>query len=180
MLIHGRKFLDLRVHDILTNSNWEELPLTSTVMHSRAFVKIQDGCNHFCSYCIIPFLRGKPVSRPPQNIISEIHRLIDNGTKEVIFTGIHLGLYGRDIHTSLAELIRRVAMIDGLKRLRLGSIEPFCLDDELINALADCNAFCHHLHIPLQSGDDAILSAMRRGYKAEDFIRICRCSNSIR
>lgn len=173
MLIHGRKFLDLRVHDILTNSNWEELPLTSTVMHSRAFVKIQDGCNHFCSYCIIPFLRGKPVSRPPQNIISEIHRLIDNGTKEVIFTGIHLGLYGRDIHTSLAELIRRVAMIDGLKRLRLGSIEPFCLDDELINALADCNAFCHHLHIPLQSGDDAILSAMRRGYKAEDFIRIC-------
>ena len=173
MLINGRSFKDIRTQDIFTPSEWEELPLTSTVMHSRAFVKIQDGCNHFCTYCIIPFLRGRPVSRPPQNIISEIQRLIDSGTKEVIFTGIHLGIYGHDIDTSLAELIRSISAVDGLKRLRLGSLEPFCLTDELMNALADCKPFCHHLHLPLQSGDDKILASMRRGYTAEDFVKVC-------
>ena len=173
MLQHGRTFQDLRVNDIFSVSEWEELPINSPVIHSRAFVKIQDGCNHFCTYCIIPFLRGRPVSRPMQNIISEIQRLIDNGTKEIIFTGIHLGIYGRDIDTSLADLIRRVAEIDGLKRLRLGSLEPFCLDDNLTGALADCESFCHHLHLPLQSGDDGILSAMRRGYTAKNFVKVC-------
>ncbi|MBQ9389043.1 MAG: MiaB/RimO family radical SAM methylthiotransferase, partial [Synergistaceae bacterium] len=173
MLINGRSFKDIRTQDIFTPSEWEELPLTSTVMHSRAFVKIQDGCNHFCTYCIIPFLRGRPVSRPPKNIISEIQRLIDSGTKEVIFTGIHLGIYGHDIDTSLAELIRSISAVDGLKRLRLGSLEPFCLTDELMNALADCKPFCHHLHLPLQSGDDKILASMRRGYTAEDFVKVC-------
>lgn len=168
-LVHGRKFVDIRT----VSSDWEETPISSTVMHSRAFVKIQDGCNHFCTYCVIPFLRGKPVSRPVENIISEIHRLIESGTKEIIFTGIHLGLYGREIGTSLAELIRKVSKIDELKRLRLGSLEPFCLNDELIEALASSEAFCHHLHLPLQSGDDEILSAMRRGYKAEDFVKLC-------
>ena len=178
MLIHGRTFRDLRVDDIFSVENWEELPLTSTVLHSRAFVKIQDGCNHFCSYCIIPFLRGKPVSRPQENIISEIQCLIDKGTKEIIFTGIHLGIYGRDIDTSLADLIRNVSRIDGLKRLRLGSLEPFCLNDDLMNALAECEAFCHHLHLPLQSGDDGVLSAMRRGYTARDFVKVCENARS--
>ena len=178
MLQHGRAFQDLRVNDIFSVSEWEELPLTSTVIHSRAFVKIQDGCNHFCTYCIIPFLRGKPVSRPAQNIISEIQRLIDSGTKEIIFTGIHLGIYGRDIDTSLADLIRRVSHVDGLKRLRLGSLEPFCLNDDLINALSECESFCHHLHLPLQSGDDGILSAMRRGYTAKDFVKVCENARS--
>ena len=178
MLINGRSFKDIRTQDIFSPSEWEELPLTSTVMHSRAFVKIQDGCNHFCTYCIIPFLRGRPVSRPPKNIISEIQRLIDSGTKEVIFTGIHLGIYGHDIDTSLAELIRSISAVDGLKRLRLGSLEPFCLTDELMNALADCKPFCHHLHLPLQSGDDGILSAMRRGYTARDFVRVCDSARS--
>ena len=173
MLRHGRAFRDLRVREIFTPSEWEELPVISPVMHSRAFMKIQDGCNHFCTYCIIPYLRGRPSSRPPENIISEIHRLIDSGTKEVIFTGIHLGVYGRDIGTSLAELVRRVSRIDGLKRFRLGSLEPFCLDDDLLATLADCESFCPHLHLPLQSGDDGILSAMRRGYTARDFVSIC-------
>ncbi len=171
MLQHGREFTDIR-RDIST-SEWDELPIISPVMHTRAFIKIQDGCNHFCSYCVIPFMRGKPSSRPEQNIISEIHRLIDGGTKEIIFTGIHLGIYGHDINTTLAGLIRNVSQIDGLERLRLGSLEPFCLNDELLDALAGCRAFCHHLHLPLQSGDDDILAAMRRGYKAEDFVRVC-------
>ena len=178
-LKHGRGFTDIRTTDIFSPSEWEELPLTSTVMHSRAFVKIQDGCNHFCTYCVIPYLRGRPVSRPPENIAAEIERLIENGTKEVIFTGIHLGIYGRDIGTSLAELVRKVSGIEGLKRLRLGSLEPFCLDDDLMNSLAECEAFCHHLHLPLQSGDDDILTAMRRGYNAEDFVKVCENARAV-
>ena len=178
-LKNGRDFTDIRTHDVFSPSEWEERPLTSTVMHSRAFVKIQDGCNHFCTYCVIPYLRGRPVSRPPENIVSEIHRLVENGTKEVIFTGIHLGIYGRDIGTSLAELVRKVSGIGGLKRFRLGSLEPFCLDDDLMNALAECESFCHHLHLPLQSGDDNILEAMRRGYNAEDFVSVCEKARAV-
>lgn len=173
MLEDGRGFLDLRTQDIFSQSEWEELEINSPVMHSRAFMKIQDGCNHFCTYCIIPFLRGRPVSRPKENIIDEIKRLLENGTKEIIFTGIHLGLYGRDINYSLAELIREVSKISGLKRLRLGSLEPFCLDENLLDALSGCEAFCHHLHLPLQSGDDEILTSMRRGYSAKNFLEVC-------
>lgn len=176
MLSNGRTFRDIRSNDVF---DWEELPMTSPVMHSRAFMKIQDGCNHFCTYCIIPFLRGRPVSRPLNNIISDIESLTANGTKEVIFTGIHLGIYGRDIGTSLAELVREVSGINNLKRLRLGSLEPFCLNDELLNALAECKAFCHHLHLPLQSGDDEILASMRRGYTAEDFVKLCAKVRSV-
>ena len=166
-------FEDMRTQNIFMPSEWEELEINQPVMHSRAFMKIQDGCDHFCTYCIIPFLRGRPVSRPKENIINEIKRLIDNGTKEIIFTGIHLGIYGRDIDSSLAELIRKVGKISGLKRLRLGSLEPFCLDENLMAALSDCEAFCPHLHLPLQSGDDEILSLMRRGYKASEFVGVC-------
>lgn len=173
MLNEGKNFIDLRTQDIFSPSEWEELEINSPVMHSRAFMKIQDGCNHFCSYCIIPFLRGRPVSRPQENIISEIKRLIQNGTKEIIFTGIHLGLYGRDINSSLADLIRSVSNIKELKRLRLGSLEPFCLDENLLNALSECEAFCRHLHLPLQSGDDKILASMRRGYKSGEFLDVC-------
>ncbi|MBQ7593213.1 MAG: MiaB/RimO family radical SAM methylthiotransferase [Synergistaceae bacterium] len=173
-IIDGDKnFQDLRTQNIFAPSEWEELAINSPVMHSRAFMKIQDGCNHFCTYCIIPYLRGRPVSRPIENILDEIKRLIDNGTKEIIFTGIHLGIYGRDINTSLAELIRAVSKISELKRLRLGSLEPFCLDENLLDALADCEAFCHHLHLPLQSGDDEILASMKRGYKAGEFVNVC-------
>ncbi|MBQ7578496.1 MAG: MiaB/RimO family radical SAM methylthiotransferase [Synergistaceae bacterium] len=166
-------FQDLRTQNIFEPSQWEELAINSPVMHSRAFMKIQDGCDHFCTYCIIPFLRGRPVSRPIDSILDEIRRLIDNGTKEIIFTGIHLGIYGRDINFSLAQLINEAAKIPGLERIRLGSLEPFSLDNNLLDSLADCESFCHHLHLPLQSGDDEILSLMRRGYTSGDFIKIC-------
>ena len=174
ILSHDTGFQDLRTHNLFSPElSWEELEITSPVMHSRAFMKIQDGCDHFCTYCIIPYLRGKPVSRPVRNIIDEIHRLIDNGTREIIFTGIHLGIYGRDIDSSLADLIRSVSRIHDLKRLRLGSLEPFSLDENLLAALSECDSFCRHLHLPLQSGDDNILSAMRRGYTSEEFVKIC-------
>lgn len=164
-------FVDLRRD--LNSGIWEELAINFPVMHSRAFVKIQDGCNHFCTYCIIPFLRGKPVSRPEKNILDEIKRLTDNGCKEIILTGIHLGIYGRDINSSLADLIRKISRIKNLYRLRLGSLEPFSLDEDLLNALSECEIFCPHLHLPLQSGNDKILALMKRGYTSSDFLRIC-------
>lgn len=173
ILSHDTTFQDLRTHDIFSPSEWEELTINYPVMHSRAFVKIQDGCDHFCTYCIIPFLRGRPVSRPRENIIAEIRRLIHNGCKEIVLTGIHLGKWGHEINSSLASLIREVSGIHGLERLRLGSLEPFSLDENLLNSLAECEVFCNHLHLPLQSGDDEILSAMRRGYAAKDFVKIC-------
>ena len=171
MIHDGRKFIDIRTH--ITSWEWEELAINYPVMHSRAFIKIQDGCNHFCTYCIIPFLRGRPASRPETNIIAEIQRLIHNGVNEIVLTGIHLGIYGHDTDTSLADLIREVSKIHELKRLRLGSLEPFCLDENLLDALSECESFCHHLHLPLQSGDDNILSAMRRGYNAHEFVKVC-------
>ena len=176
MLKNGRSFRDLRTQDIFAPSDWEELSIDSPVMHSRAFMKIQDGCNHFCTYCIIPFLRGRPVSRPIHSITEELHRLIDSGCNEVVFTGIHLGIFGQDTGTNLAALIREVSGISGLRRLRLGSLEPFCLTGELLGALSECEAFCPHLHLPLQSGDNGVLSRMRRGYTARDFVSVCECA----
>ena len=172
---NNKNFQDLRLstQNIFEVQDWEELEINSPILHSRAFMKIQDGCNHFCTYCIIPFLRGRPISRPVKNILDEIKKLLDSGIKEIIFTGIHLGLYGHDINFNLADLIREVSKIKELKRLRLGSLEPFSLNDDLLNALSECEAFCHHLHLPLQSGSNEILSSMRRGHNAEDFIKIC-------
>ena len=175
MILTGEKnFIDLRNLNINIHE-WEELKISRPVMHSRAFIKIQDGCDHFCTYCVIPFLRGRPVSRPIENIISEIKILDSNGTREIILTGIHLGIYGREINTSLAELINKISGLNlkNISRLRLGSLEPFCLDEKLLIALKNCEIFCRHLHLPLQSGDDEILKSMRRGYNAGGFCRIC-------
>ena len=179
MLNNGRSFRDLRTRDIFSPHDWEELSIDSPVMHSRAFMKIQDGCSHFCTYCIIPFLRGHPVSRPIESITAEIRRLINSGCNEVVFTGIHLGIFGQDTHTNLAALISEVSGISGLRRLRLGSLEPFCLTDELLDALKECESFCPHLHLPLQSGDDEVLSRMRRGYTAQDFVNVCERARNV-
>ncbi|MBQ9527175.1 MAG: MiaB/RimO family radical SAM methylthiotransferase [Fretibacterium sp.] len=166
-----RPFQDLRTLPPI--EGWEEMPLRDTGLHTRAFVKVQDGCAHFCTYCIIPFLRGRPVSRPVENVLAEVRRLVEGGCREVVLTGIHLGTYGRDTDSSLAELIRVLSGVEGLERLRLGSLEPFSLDEALLDALEESPVFCPHLHLPLQSGDDGILSLMRRGYTAEEFARVC-------
>ncbi|MCR5347590.1 MAG: MiaB/RimO family radical SAM methylthiotransferase [Fretibacterium sp.] len=166
-----RPFQDLRLLPPI--EGWEEMPLRDTGLHTRAFVKVQDGCSHFCTYCIIPFLRGRPVSRPVENVLKEARRLVEGGCREVVLTGIHLGTYGRDTGSSLAELVRALSGVEGLERLRMGSLEPFSLDEALLDALADSPVFCPHLHLPLQSGDDGILALMRRGYTAEEFARVC-------
>ncbi|QTX33165.1 MiaB/RimO family radical SAM methylthiotransferase [Aminithiophilus ramosus] len=150
-------------------ARWDPLFMGRPHLHSRAFVKVQDGCDHFCSYCIIPRLRGHPQSRPLDDVLGEIGSVVASGCPEVILTGIHLGLYGRDLGLSLADLVGAVASVKGLKRLRFGSLEPFALDDSLLALLAASPVFSPHLHLPLQSGDDEVLVRMRRGYGAADF-----------
>lgn len=155
--------------DVLGDSHWDPLHLDAPSLHTRAFLKVQDGCDHFCSYCIIPWVRGKPVSRPLDEVEKETRSVVASGCSEVVLTGVHLGLYGRDLSTGLDELVLRLAEIPGLKRLRFGSLEPFAVDEKLLSALAGCSVFCPHLHLPLQSGDGGILSAMKRGYTPEEF-----------
>jgi threonylcarbamoyladenosine tRNA methylthiotransferase MtaB len=162
-------FIDMR-GDL---DGWDPLKLERPILRTRAFLKVQEGCDHFCSYCVIPFLRGRSISRPLEEALEEARRLTAAGCGEIVLTGIHLGMYGRDRGTSLAELARRVSRAPGLTRLRLGSLEPFALDDNLLEALAESPVFCPHLHLPLQSGDDGVLALMRRGYGADDFARVC-------
>jgi len=140
--------------------------------HSRAFVKIEDGCNDFCSYCIIPYVRGRVRSRPPEEVVAEVERLVANGYKEVVLTGIHLGAYGSetDGQWSLVTLLERVVATPGLRRLRLSSLELREVSDDLVELVAGSPVVCPHLHIPLQSGDDEILLAMNRHYTAREFL----------
>lgn len=153
--------------DIERENIWDSLTLDRPRLHTRAFLKVQDGCNHYCSYCIVPSVRGKPVSRPLAEAVDEARRITESGCPEIVLTGVHLGLYDK-----LPQLVRRIGALPKIKRLRFGSIEPFAVNDELLTALADCPAFCEHLHMPLQSGDDGVLSSMKRGYRAADFAKI--------
>ena len=152
--------------------SWDELPLMKPVTRSRAFIKVQDGCDRFCSYCIVPFLRGRPVSRPVNDVINEIRNVAAYGCKEIILTGTNLGVYcyeGR----GLSELITEISKIS--IKLQFGSIEPFSIDENFLNAvnkLSNENRFSPPLHIPLQSGDDMILSRMKRGYTVDEYLSV--------
>jgi threonylcarbamoyladenosine tRNA methylthiotransferase MtaB len=169
----GNDLADMRQN--LDGSTWDALTLNQPILRTRAFLKVQEGCDRFCSYCVIPFLRGPSTSRPLDEAVDEARRVAAAGCGEIVLTGIHLGMYGRDRGSSLAELVRQISGIPGLSRLRLGSLEPFALDpdDGLLDALASSPVFCPHLHLPLQSGDDEVLARMRRGYTADAFARIC-------
>ncbi len=139
--------------------------------HTRAFVKIEDGCENFCTFCIIPLVRGRVRSRPEAEVVDEVRQLAANGYKEVVLTGIDLGAYGRDTGESLLSLMEKMRSIEGLQRLRLSSIEVFHLKDELTQRLLDNEMFCRHLHIPLQSGSDRILKMMGRGYTISEYLK---------
>jgi threonylcarbamoyladenosine tRNA methylthiotransferase MtaB len=134
----------------------------------RANLMIQDGCEHFCSYCIVPHARGKVKSKPAEEVVTEAERLIAAGAREIILTGINLGTYQHD----LSEVLRRLSSAEGLLRLRLSSLEPMYLTKGLIDAIAETPKVCHHLHIPLQSGDNAILKAMNRNYTRDDYLEL--------
>ena len=162
----------LLMGDVMKNNHWESLSLDRPRLRTRAFLKVQDGCDHFCSYCIIPFLRGKPISRPWEDLKKEIVSVVDSGCPEVVLTGIHLGLFGRDGGPSLAELIEMVGAIPGVLRIRLGSLEPFSIGEDLLMAMRDTPQFCHHLHLPLQSGDDGVLKTMKRGHSSSEYLEL--------
>ncbi len=153
-------------------TEYNESPFAGTGNRIRGFVKIQDGCNQFCSYCVIPYLRGRSRSRSSGEIISEIHTLISNGYKEIVLLGINLGSYGNDLedeNINLAKLIKTIDGIRGIERIRLSSVELQWVTEELIDSFNFSQKLCHHLHIPLQSGDNNILSLMCRKYTSDQF-----------
>ena len=143
---------------------FEDMYITEFPGRTRAFVKIQDGCENFCSYCIIPFVRGKCRSKEKDKVIEEITSLVKNGYKEVVLTGIHTGNYGVDLDTNFADLLREVVKIDGLKRLRISSIEVTELTDEVLEIIKNNDVIVDHMHIPLQAGSDEVLKLMNRKY----------------
>jgi len=144
--------------------------ISSFDRHTRAFIKIEDGCENKCSYCIIPLVRGKVKTRDEKEILEEVKTLVGNGYKEVVLTGVDLGAYGKDNGKKLSDLIEKISKINGLKRLRLSSIEIFHIDKEFINFLSSIGIFCPHFHIPLQSGSDRILNLMKRRYNYSQYL----------
>ena len=153
-------------------SRWDRLQLDQSPYWGRAFIKVQDGCDHHCSYCIVPARRGPSISRPVDDILAEARRCAAKGQFEIVLTGIHLGLFGRDSGETLAGLVRALGKIEGVKRLRFGSLEPFSIGDDLLEALAESKIFCRHLHLPVQSGDDEVLTRMKRGHTVDDYLKL--------
>lgn len=148
----------------LDNVSFEDMYISSFNSHTRAFVKIQDGCDAFCSYCIIPYARGPIRSKDPKTVIKEITSLVENGYKEIILTGIHTGKYGKDINYTFEQLLKDIIKIKNLYRIRISSIEINELTDPILNLIKDNKIIAKHLHIPLQSGSDKILKLMDRKY----------------
>lgn len=155
--------------------DFEELFIDQTKEHTRAFIKVQDGCNQFCSYCIIPYARGRVRSRRFENVIAEVERLAANGFKEVVLTGIHLSSYGVDFEeaTGLLELIQAVNAVKGIKRIRLGSLEPKIVTEHFASEISKLDKICPHFHLSLQSGCDATLKRMNRKYTTKEYERGC-------
>lgn len=167
---------DLReVIDINHTKEYENLHLTKQGEHTRAYIKVQDGCNQFCSYCIIPYARGRVRSRAKEDVVAEVTDLAKNGYQEVVLTGIHLSSYGIDFENedNLLSLIRAVHEIEGIKRIRLGSLEPRIITKEFVQAIAALPKMCPHFHLSLQSGCNETLKRMNRRYTSEEFYEKC-------
>ena len=161
--------------DIGKTREYEALHINKIADHTRAFIKIQDGCNQFCSYCIIPYTRGRVRSRKPEEIMEEIKGLVDRGYQEVVLTGIHLSSYGLDLDgITLLDLMVKIDKIQGLERLRLGSLEPRIVTEEFTRTLAGLRTICPHFHLSLQSGCDATLKRMNRRYTTEEYEKGCQ------
>lgn len=161
--------------DIGKTREYEALHINKIADHTRAFIKIQDGCNQFCSYCIIPYTRGRVRSRKPEEIMEEIKGLVDKGYREVVLTGIHLSSYGLDLDgITLLDLMVKIDKIQGLERLRLGSLEPRIVTEEFTRKLAGLRTICPHFHLSLQSGCDATLKRMNRRYTTEEYEKGCQ------
>ncbi|BBB92780.1 MAG TPA: tRNA (N(6)-L-threonylcarbamoyladenosine(37)-C(2))-methylthiotransferase MtaB [Methylomusa anaerophila] len=174
----NHKFQPLNaVTDIMAAKQYEDIPLFSLPGRTRAFLKIQEGCTNFCTYCIIPYARGPLRSRPLASIVKEASKLVEAGFQEIVLTGIHLGAYGRDLANngeivSLVDAVQAVLDINELTRLRLGSLESIEVSDKLIDIMEKDVRLCGHLHLPLQSGDDTILNLMNRHYTAAQYLNL--------
>lgn len=160
--------------DINHTKEYEELHLSKTAEHTRAYLKVQDGCNQFCTYCIIPYARGRVRSREKENVVAEVKQLVANGYQEVVLTGIHLSSYGVDLQgEDLLSLILAVNEIEGLKRIRLGSLEPRIITEEFAKTISGLEKICPHFHLSLQSGCNGTLKRMNRRYTAEEYFEKC-------
>ena len=170
------KVKNVEIDDVMKSREFAEFgDITFTEM-TRAVIKIQDGCDRFCSYCIIPYARGRVRSRRPQNIISEISNISKKGIKEVVITGIHIASYGKDFKQDyrLIDLLEEINKIDGIERIRLGSLEPLLITEEFVERLKRLEKICHHFHLSLQSGCDDTLKRMNRRYNTEQFRNIVK------
>ena len=163
------------VEDIMKSTDFTDFGDVTYTEKTRAVIKVQDGCDRYCSYCIIPYARGRVRSRRPQSVIEEVSKIIQSGIKEVIITGIHVASYGKDFRDReyrLIDLLEEINKIEGLKRIRLGSIEPLLIDDEFLERLSKLETICHHFHLSLQSGCDETLKRMNRRYTTKQIKEI--------
>ena len=163
-----------KIENVMDQKEYVELGETSYTEKTRAVIKVQDGCDRFCTYCIIPYARGRVRSRNPKNIISEIEKIAKKGIKEVIITGIHVASYGKDFKEEykLIDLLEQINKIDGIQRIRLGSLEPLLITKEFIERLKELEKICHHFHLSLQSGCNSTLKRMNRRYTTNQFEEI--------
>lgn len=150
-------------------TTFENMEIHAFPSKTRAFVKIQDGCENYCTYCIIPYVRGKCRSKDPDNVIDEIQSLTENGYKEIVLTGIHTGNYGRDLDTDFADLLERIVKLPNLYRIRISSIEITELNPHVLKILKETEKIANHLHVPLQSGSEEIMKKMNRKYKKQEY-----------
>ena len=160
--------------DVMKTTEFVDFGNVTYTEKTRAVIKVQDGCDRFCSYCIIPYARGRVRSRNPESIVSEIKSISKKGIKEVVITGIHVASYGKDFKEEygLIDLLEEINKIEGIKRIRLGSIEPLLITEEFISRLVKLEKVCHHFHLSLQSGCDETLKRMNRRYTTGEFIKI--------
>ena len=158
------------VSDIMTEREFEPLSIQKLKNRTRAYLKIQDGCSQYCSYCIIPYARGPIRSRNPEDVLAEVKRLAENGFQEIVLTGIHVASYGKDLkNITLLEMIQKVHEVKGIQRIRFSSIEPNIVTENFVKTLSNLNKVCNHFHLSLQSGCDKTLQAMNRKYNTEKY-----------
>jgi len=172
-LQQNEKF-NIKIDDVMQNKEYGDFGSVTYTEKTRAVIKVQDGCDRFCSYCIIPYARGRVRSRKPENVINEVKEIAKSGIKEVVITGIHVASYGKDFKEEyrLIDLLEEINKIDGIERIRLGSIEPLLITEEFVNRLEMLEKICHHFHLSLQSGCTETLKRMNRRYTTVEFEEI--------
>lgn len=168
----NKKYMEME--DVMYQKEYVELGEITYTEKTRAVIKVQDGCDRFCSYCIIPYARGRVRSRKPEKVLAEIKKIAEEGIKEVVITGIHIASYGKDFDNcyGLIDLLEEINLVEGIQRIRLGSIEPLLITEEFVERLSKLEKICHHFHLSLQSGCDETLKRMNRRYTTQEFQEI--------